>query len=664
MKIQTRLQIRLSLPTGGLSNKIGVPTMRPRLVSVSSSYRADTPLSEAGLTIGRDAANTIQLEDPSVSSRHCVIVCDGGRFTLKDRNSTNGTFVNGKAAAEVDLKHGDEIQIGHVRFCFLLEEEKAPRPKVAIEDREAGDLISSATVHLSPRDSSYLRKNVRLEDSAALQRRARDLSVLVRLNSELHDIADIPSLESVLLDRIFETIPAENGVILLGETTDRLVSGASQARDPSRPLYVSRTILQEAMTSGCAVLRNDLLGAANSSVSLRSAGLQSVLCVPLTVTGVPTGVLYLSTTNPATPFDEQHLELVVAVAGIGALALEHARYVDWLEVENTELSHQVSLQHGMIGENPAMKKVYESIARIAPTDSAALVLGESGTGKELAARAIHNNSRRLNGPFVAVNCGAVVDTLFASQLFGYVRGAFTGADQDHKGFIEEADGGTLFLDELGDLPLHCQAALLRVLDEGKVQRVGSSREIEVDVRLVSATNRLLTEEIKKGGFRADLYFRMGLPVQLPPLRERLDDIPLLTAFFLQKYKSQTQRELGSTHPETIRVLQQYSWPGNVRELGRAIRWAVVFGTSDRLRPEDLPPEILQKAGHVSSAVPKLGEALQSFEKQAICRALEETRGNVVDAARLLGREPNYLQRRISKLNLREDLEKIRGIGLR
>ena len=635
--------------------------MKPRLVSVFGTHPAEVALSEAELTIGRDATSTIHLEDPAVSSRHCVIVCEGGQYVLKDRNSTNGTFLNGKATAQAVLKHGDEIQVGHVRFHFLLEEGGIPStPAVAIEDGEAETFVSSQTVHLDPLNSAYLRRNLGLVDTPALQRTARDMSVLLRLNAELHDIPDSEGVQNALLERIFETIPAENGAILLGNTIDQLVSGAAKRlREPAAPLYISKSILQEVMTSGRAVLRNGLLAAGDVSESLRQAGLRSVLCVPLTVMGIRTGVLYISTTNPKTPFDEQHLEMLVAIAGIGALALEHARYVDWLEAENQHLLHEVNLQHGMVGENPRMKKVYESIGLIAPTDSPALVLGESGTGKELAARAVHNNSTRRNGPFIAVNCGAVVETLFSSQLFGYVRGAFTGADRDHKGFIEEADGGTLFLDELGDLPLHCQAALLRVLDEGKVQRVGSSREIPVNVRLVSATNRSLSEEIRKGGFRSDLYFRMGLPIELPPLRDRLDDIPLLVAFFLQKYKSQTQRELGSTHPETIRVLQEYPWPGNVRELGRAIRWAVVFGKSNRLRPEDLPPEIFRK-GDSPAGVPKLEDALQSFEKQIIHRALEETRGNVVEAARLLDRAPNYLQRRISQLNLREELEKIRG----
>ena len=306
-----------------------------------------------------------------------------------------------------------------------------------------------------------------------------------------------------------------------------------------------------------------------------------------------------------------------------------------------------------------MKKCYEAISLVAPTDSPVLVLGESGTGKELAARAIHGNSNRRNSPFVAVNCGSIADTLFASALFGHVKGAFTGADRDQKGFIEEADGGTLFLDELGDLPLHCQAALLRVLEEQQVRRVGSTREITVNIRLISATNRSLKDEIQAGRFRDDLYYRMGLPLEMPSLRDRLEDLPSLVKFFLQKFKHYTHREIGPTPPNTIRALQDYDWPGNVRELAGAIRWAVVFGKSDRIRPEDLPPIMLKKETRPAATVGRLDEAMESFEKQFILRALEETRGNVVEAAALLARAPNYLQRRISQLELREDLERIR-----
>lgn len=635
-------------------------TMRPRLVAVSGNMPAEICLSSTGLTIGRDATNTLRLEDPAVSARHCCIDHQEGEFILTDRDSMNGTFVNRKPAARTILKNGDEIQVGHTRFRFLVTDDTPALSHVSIGDIDEGVLLSSATTHLNPADSAYLRAQFRDEDTALLRRRAKDMSVLVKLSIELHDLSDADDLQEMLLQRIFERIPAEDGMIALGSSVDQLVPAAERSTQPGHSIYVSRKIVEQTLTSGQAVLRNDLLAAADTSDTIQSAGLRSVMCVPLSVMNVKTGVVYLSTRNPATPFDAQHLELVTAIAGIGALALEHMRYVDWLETENRQLTHQVNLSHGMVGAHVKMKKVYEDIALIAPTNSPVLLLGESGTGKELAARAIHNNSKRRNGPFIAVNCGAIVETLFQSQLFGYVRGAFTGADRDQKGFIEEADGGTLFLDELGELPLHCQAALLRVLDEGMVQRVGSSREVPVDIRLISATNRNLTEEIQRGNFREDLFYRMGLPIVLPPLRERVDDIPLLVGFFLQKYKNQTQRELGPTHPETIRILQQYAWPGNVRELGRAIQWAVVFGKSDRIRPEDLPASILKSGTPVSPSVPRLEDALQSYEKELITKALEETRGNVVEAASLLDRAPNYLQRRISQLRLRKELDRIRA----
>ena len=489
------------------------------------------------------------------------------------------------------------------------------------------------------------------------------MNAILRLNGEINSISDAVELQEVLLKRTLDRIPAETGAILLGNNVDELVAAAGTpdcVNVSAKPLYVSRAILQEVMSSGEAVLRNDMLSVPDAKQSAGSAMLRSVLCVPLTVMGVKTGVLYLSTSDPARPFDQRHLEMVTAIAGIGALALEHIRYLDWLETENQQLTKEVSLGHGMVGESPEMKGVYEAISRIAPTGSPVLVLGETGSGKELAARAIHSNSSRRNGPFIPVNCGAVQETLFSSQLFGYVKGAFTGADRDHKGFIEEADGGTLFLDELGELPLHCQAALLRVLEEGRVQRVGSSREIVVDVRLISATNRSLSDEIASGNFRSDLFFRMGLPVTLPPLRERLDDVPLLARFFLQKHKGSAQREIESLHPDTIRILQQHTWPGNVRELSRAIYWAVVFGKSNRIRPEDLPPDVLRGGNRTAPSVGPLEDALQSHEKKLIVRALEETRGNVVEASVLLARAPNYLQRRISQLKLRSELDRIRG----
>jgi transcriptional regulator with GAF, ATPase, and Fis domain len=634
--------------------------MRPRLVRVCGGAQTEIPLDSGGLSVGRDASNWIQLEDPSVSSHHCRIECENERYILIDNHSKNGTFVNGKATTRISLEPGDEIRVGDSSFVFLLDDADEHRiaHNVRIEDLDESPSLSE-TVRLNPSQAAYL-KNRFTDDRLLLPRVAQNLSVLLKLSADINEIGDSNQLQEDLLRRILEIIPFEHGVILLGPDLNTMFQGPFVSRHVSsthRQIRVSRTIIDQVFRSGESLLCNNV-SATTRSESILAERLQSVLCVPLIVMSTTIGVVYLATTNPATFFDEQHLELLTAIAGIAAVALEHVRYVEWLERENQQLLHTVNVSHDMVGSSEKMQEVYRAIALIAPTDSPVLILGESGTGKELAARAVHNNSPRRHAPFVAVNCGAIAETLFSSELFGYVKGAFTGADRDKKGFIEDADGGTLFLDELGELPLHCQAALLRVLEEQEVLRVGSTRPLKVNIRLISATNRGLIEAVRAGGFRADLYYRMGLPLQLPPLRERLEDIPLLVKFFLHKYQNYAQREIGLTPPETIRVLQQYNWPGNVRELGRAIQWAVVFGKSSRIRPEELPPEVL-KTGQTAAGVRNLNDAMESFERQFIMRALEEARGNVVTAAALLGRAPNYLQRRITQLNLRDELENIR-----
>jgi Nif-specific regulatory protein len=623
--------------------------MKPRLVRVSGHAPEEVLLSSLELRIGRDFSNDLRLEDPTVSSQHCQIQRDADAFILVDLDSTNGSFVNGTAVSRTRLAHGDEIVVGATRFCFLVDDVTPSASGIDFEEDFVASFAGTDTTRLRPQD---------LVNDRATQ----SMGVLVQLSTEISHIDSSEKLQTMLLERLFKIVPAQEGVILLGAEVSQLFGGhpvQHQRAEPGRRIRVSRTIVEQVFTSRESLLRNDLLASAPTE-SIIASGIHSVLCAPLVVMNTAIGVVYLATTAAGTPFDETHLQLTTAIAGIAALALEHVRYVEWLETENRQLAHEVNLRHDMIGETPVMKNVYEAISLLAPTDSPVLILGESGTGKELAAHAIHNNSNRRNGPFVAVNCGSITETLFASALFGHIKGAFTGAERDQKGFIEEADGGTLFLDELGDLPMHCQAALLRVLEEQQVRRVGSMRPISVDIRLISATNIALKEQIQSGKFRADLYFRMGLPLEMPPLRERLDDIPALAKFYIQKYQHITQREIGSTPPNTIRVLQEYSWPGNVRELAGAVRWAVVFGKSDRIRPEDLPPYVVKRTEGSPAKIGRLDEAMESFERNFILKALEETKGNVVEAANLLARAPNYLQRRISQLDLREELDRIRA----
>jgi Nif-specific regulatory protein len=355
---------------------------------------------------------------------------------------------------------------------------------------------------------------------------------------------------------------------------------------------------------------------------------------------------------------EDHLQLATAIAGIGAVGLENARHLEWLESECSRLRADISIEHNMIGECAPMLEVYKLIARVAPTDSTVLILGESGTGKELVARAIHKNSRRAAKPFVAINCAALMETLLESELFGHVRGAFTGALTEKKGRLEIAHGGTLFLDEMGDLVPELQAKLLRVLQEHEFERVGGTHPIKIDIRLIAATNKNLEEAVKTGAFRQDLYYRLNVvTVTLPPLRERLEDIPLLASYFASKYAQRCGRKIAGISPRARTCLLNYHWPGNVRELENAIERAVVLGSSDLILPEDLPETILEAESAADVSLAQYHSAIKDLKKQLISKAVQQAGGNYTEAAKLLGLHPNYLHRLIRNMNLRAALKK-------
>jgi Nif-specific regulatory protein len=311
----------------------------------------------------------------------------------------------------------------------------------------------------------------------------------------------------------------------------------------------------------------------------------------------------------------------------------------------------------MIGESSRMREIYQFVSKVAAAESTVLIRGESGTGKELVARAIHRNSKRANRPFVAINCAALTESLLESELFGHERGAFTGAITQKKGRIEVADGGTLFLDEIGELALPLQAKLLRVLQEREFERVGGTRPIKVDIRLIAATNRDLGEAVKASLFRQDLFYRLNVvSVTLPPLRERRDDIALLATYFVQKYAHAANRSVSGITPEAHVLLRNYDWPGNVRELQNALERAVVLGASDHIRPEDLPESLVETRKPADAAgVLRYHEAVNSVKRQLIIRAIDQAGGNFTEAAKLLDLHPNYLHRLVRNMDIRKDL---------
>lgn len=636
--------------------------MAPKLIVISGLPQGIVfNVDEDEFSIGREAANQARLVDPSVSRRHALIKRDGGDFKLVDLNSFNGTSVNGVPVLERFLEHGDQVAIGDVLLLFLLQatEVDAPPPRV---DFDESKLATQSTVRLRRQDAFYLHPEKVLAVLPPTARVARDLNTLLKISTVINSIQDLKKLQHRLLELLLEVIPAENGVVLLAEgDSEELVPSvtASRATEAGATLRVSRTVSTQALREGVAVMCNNVstdesLGPA---ASLVGAGVSSILCVPLVLWGKRLGVIYLDTSDAAAGFDEHHLQLLTAIAGITAVAIENMQHAEQLRSDNQRLQEEVGLKHQMVGESRRIRELYRFIAKVASADSTVLIRGESGTGKELAARAIHQNSPRAEKPFIAINCATLTESLLESELFGHEKGAFTGAVALKRGKLEVADGGTVFLDEVGELAINIQAKLLRVLQEREIVRVGSTKTIKVDIRIVAATNRDLEEAVRARDFREDLYYRLNIiSFVTPPLRERREDIPLLASYFAAECSRRAKRRLVRVSAEARSYLTGYDWPGNVRELANVIERAVVLGSTDMILPEDLPETILETATSAGAPISKFYDALREMKKQLILKAIQQSGGNYTEAAGLLGIRPNNLHRLMRQMDLRKYLD--------
>jgi Nif-specific regulatory protein len=616
--------------------------MPPRLAAISGKLKgAIFAINEETLVIGRETASNLCLADAAVSRRHAKVEKEDRGFVITDLESLNGTFVNDVPVKNRLLEHGDRVRIGDSQFLFLTHEGEATSKSsdVRLDDRH---VASGSTVQLRFDDAVYLM--------------ARDLSALMKVSTTINSIRGLDELLQRLLEQLFEVVPAQRGAILLtdeGSFETSLVFGLDRARGKEQAVNVSMTIVQQVLRDGVALLSSD--GASESTTatqSLISTRAHSVMCVPFILFERKIGVLYLDTTLPRDRFNREHLQLVTAIAGIAAVAIENARQFEWLETENQRLLADVNIEHNMVGESPPMQRVYHFISKVAPTDATVLISGESGTGKELAARAMHRNSKRAQKAFIAVNCAALNESLLESELFGHEKGSFTGALAQKKGRLEIADGGTLFLDEVAELTPALQVKLLRVLQEREFERVGGTVTIKVDLRLIAATNKNLEEAIEAGQFRQDLYYRLNVvSLEMPALRDRREDIMLLANYFVDKYGARCNRKLKGFSKDTRNFLTAYDWPGNVRELENTIERAIVLGTTDWILPEDLPEAVLETKVMVEGSVPSYHQALIQHKKQIILRAMEQAKNNHAEAARLLGVHPNYLHRLMTNLNL-------------
>jgi transcriptional regulator with GAF, ATPase, and Fis domain len=636
--------------------------MYPKLIAITGQLKGTIfALPEGEVSLGRDAGNSVRLNDPSVSRHHCLIKKEEGCFMITDLESFNGTFVNGVPIKEQHLSHGDQVAIGDTLLLFLLHEAEDPM-SLSYVQLDDGALVTRSTVRLHEDDALYLKPERVLTSLPPTARVARDLNALLEISKSLNSARDLETLQSKLLTNVLTAVPAERAAILLvqGGVDDVVaVYGRDRKSEAAQVIRISRTVASQVLNEGVAILSNEVLESETykRAESLLVDRTRALVCVPLSISGHTSGIIYLDTSDAVTCFDDGHLQLLMGIAGIASVAFENVLQVEWLRGENRRLQEDFNLEHDMVGESASMREVYHLIARAAPANSTVLIRGESGTGKELAARALHYNSPRRDAPFIAINCATLSEPLLESELFGHERGAFTGAFQQKKGKLEIADGGTVFLDEVAEMNDALQAKLLRVLQERKFERVGGNRTLNVDVRVVAATNKDLKAAVNTGSFRSDLYYRLNvITIELPPLRKRREDIPLLATYFVARFGKKCNRRLRGISPEARVCMMTYDWPGNVRELENAIERAVVLGMTDRIQLEDLPESMLESVQLTEGSPVKYYEAVREAKKQLILKAIEQAGGNYAEAARNLGIHPPNLHRIIRNLGLKDTLQ--------
>ena len=517
---------------------------------------------------------------------------------------------------------------------------------------------------LQERGTAELEAEVR-----KLRRRIQDYE---RLHAILRTICSSLQVEEVLrliLDEAIRLCGADEGAILLFDPreTDKVQTLLHQEKNGQRILDTRlNTVLANWVSRyKKSLFTHDLresLGA--RLVGDRYQQVSSVLGIPLKLRGAVLGALNLVLLGKGQEFEERELELVEILAAQCAQFIANAHLHEELFAETKRLRQEVQDRYAfaglIVGHSPRMQQVFALLERVIPTDGRVLLEGESGTGKELVARILHYNGPRKDKPFVAVDCGALPANLLESELFGYVKGAFTGANRDKKGLFEEADGGTLFLDEIANMPLEIQSKLLRAIEASEIRPVGATRVRKVDVRIITAASDDLRARVERGEFREDLYYRLNVVrIQLPPLRERKEDIAILANHFLEKMAQKYKKNLVGFRPETVALLEQYPWPGNVRELENVVERTVILADQKQkyIEPDLLPLEVLPQGAtdlpdSCGNGQPDMKTLKQNYEKTMLLEALEKHGWNQSAAARELGVTERTVRYKIQRFGLK------------
>jgi len=639
-------------------------------IIVEDGETRNVAFDQEKVKVGRSSANDIPVKDIRVSRHHCTFYRRDNAVFVRDESSQNGTFVNGALVEQKQLGPGDRIDVGSAALYL----EKMPHQEAE------GDITWTGV------DPDRLYQAPLPSESDRLERLQRIASAL---NSEMN----LSNILNVIMDHVVEVAQAERGFLVLVKEGEISVPVARnfQKEDVMNPeVGFSRSIAERVAKSGEPVLTVDATSddRFTSFTSIHEIAPRSVLCMPFKEkTGLTVGVVYIDNRIARGVFAQDHLRALQSFTDLAAgaihratLAAEREQLLARLNAALAELKNKYEEQGGklkamkqalrvrqdeletkysykqIIGASESMRRVFRLLDKIVDSEEPVLIEGQNGTGKELIAKAIHYNGRRQKGAFIAENVAAIPETLVESELFGHVRGAFTGADRDKPGLFEQADGGTLFLDEVGDMPPSLQKKLLRVLQEREVRRVGDKRMRKVNVRIISATNRDLRGMVEDGEFREDLFYRLRvLSIGLPPLRERGGDIPQLTQHFL-KASTPSGHKPKQITPRALAALEGYNWPGNIRELENEVKRLIAVAgeviheedLSDQVRSGPAGPQDLESA---PDEVRNLEQLVQQVEVEEIRKSIALADGNKTKAADMLGISRFTLQRKMEKYHL-------------
>jgi transcriptional regulator with GAF, ATPase, and Fis domain len=576
-------------------------------------------------TLGRALGNDIHLPEEDVSHHHAQIVFNGRDFQLEEVDRRAEILINGKKKRRGRLVNGDRLTLGKAQLGFSMFTE------VDVTEPPA------ETARGGERDIAGLRR-------------------LLSFSERLMTSRSVDAVLETLLDDLIELTGADRGVVLLVDPSDgdqsppRVRVSRNVQReaieDPSGA--ISDSIVRQVVETRRPVIVSDALndttfGKSESVLALR---LSSVMCVPLLSQGEIIGALYVGNDEVKHLFERDQLDLLTIFAGQASLILQNAMLLTALRADKEKLSAELSDKRfgDIIGACPSMTEMFRKLEKVAGTDISVLITGETGTGKELIAREIHRRSNRSKGPFVTVNCGAIPENLMESEMFGHVKGAFTGAVASRSGKFQQAGGGTLFLDEVGELTFPLQVKLLRAIQERVVYRVGDSRPEKCDIRILTATNRNLEEMIKTGAFREDLYYRLNVVnLWLPPLRDRGDDVFIIAKALLTKFADELGCAVRGFSPQALTAIKKYSWPGNIRQLENRLKKALVLCDKALLSPDDL-----DLGPDASEPILPLEKAKEDFQRRYVLEVLARNNGNRTQTARDLGVDPRTIFRYLEK----------------